>query len=1599
MSNTTKLNARDAHVLSMLSYLNLDQEVVQSNLNESRKLRDIFYGHDGKIREEIRIRAATDSVMADTISHMENFPRHYDNVLDTHALVSTSHISTPESESVGYYGIVTQQIGSGDYYLSSRGTETGSLHALSNDLIAGYDGLVSGSSAQLEAAKNFMYSVIADASSADSTLSFSSMNNTGHSLGGWLAQALSYELQSQELATEAITFAAPGAMHGQADNPQYHPEAITNYGSEGDPVYALGGEHIGTTVDLTGQTGDESYNFSKHNLDKLHVMAFDNDGNILAGQLNLEYADRQAVHYAEKLHELTSQIEAIKSQALDGLRVSGSEISSQIVSNDPVALDKYFSLLKQEEALKSEIEGLQAFAEPMANYQQTALSGIDVQANQQSAEASIFGSLNNQLFSIRDFVNEVFNIVIFQETYTDPLIFDLDNDGIETIAANQGVLFDHDGDAIKNGSGWASADDALLVRDINQNGEIDSGAELFGENTLKHSGDFAQDGFDALSDLDSNHDGVIDRKDAAFSELNLWQDINQDGITDEGELLGLSERGIQKIDLAASAVNRDAEGGNIFKESHYITETGSKYSIGAINFEHNLFYRDFNDDFYRNFTDEQIDAAKINFQLRGAGALRDLEQAALLNLQIPEIVEQIKGTKNYLERKALLPELVAAWSETAEGFSSVLDELNGKQLDNGITVRLDVNGEMAEWLNKVKVLEYFNARQFVTYSLHENGSAKTLMNLSFKDTAKNVFLQHNTTHDLTETDFILTSGKKIMIDRAYQSLIDSVDEAIYQQVDYQNLLAKVDMTVDDAGRLTADFTRLEQYFIDNINESPLNTLTALLAARKQSSGLLAKLGWDAEQTLIATLKQADDETKERLEAQGEITFFGGTRPGVRYLTEVSEYAESDGKLVIITSDEAADIQSDIEGSVVVSGDGSDEISSRRLEQPWRNDYRPEGQTCFGEKGDDRISGSSGDDTLDGGTGNDMLYGYQGDDVIYGRAGDDVIYAGNFGNDILDGGEGNDIIFAGVYNVADFFDNYPVFDAKLSVLNHYHTNVYGGKGDDYIVSGFANRSTYAYALGDGHDVILKNAYYQESEGLVHHERFSVNRLAEDVKIDLFEDRLYFESGIVAEEVTTSRHDYDLKLTLIDGGSVTVKGFYHAEDDYFNRAKISSVEFDDGTIWQREDAILNPDPTAVEFQGSDQNDEFQGSIASDKLIGAKGNDTLYGLEGDDEILGGAGDDMLYGGEGSDTLSGGQGNDYLVGGKGANTLIFNADFGHDTVHAYRLSQSSNQINRVVFGEGIDTADLQFVRYQDDLKLIDNDGQNTITFNDFYRDVSSYEQLYIQRFQFADGTVIAADNPILAPDRFTGSEVGDFLVGKALSESLYGHSGNDTLKGAAGNDTLYGGQGDDFLHGEEDNDVLYGEAGDDRLSGDEGNDTLSGGEGSDRLFGGDGNDVLDGGAGRDFIRGGEGHNRYIFRAGDGMDNLSFTKFRVTGSETGERSETIVFSSDITIDDVRWYKSDGYYHELGSYLQHSGIEINAAGTRFVLEDYFNYADGISNEAGSLSTAPLFFEFADGDIWRLNYHEVLVDALHFSTSLSDQFCICTNRFSCFTDKE
>ncbi len=132
------------------------------------------------------------------------------------------------------------------------------------------------------------------------------------------------------------------------------------------------------------------------------------------------------------------------------------------------------------------------------------------------------------------------------ETY-DPLVIDLNNDGVKGTNLDYKINFDLDNNGFKEATSWIDNNDAFIAIDKNNNGAIDNGSELFGNksisnNAYAYTNPNAKNGFEALSEFDSNNDGIIDEKDKEFTNLLLWQDKNSNGISETDELIKLSNK-------------------------------------------------------------------------------------------------------------------------------------------------------------------------------------------------------------------------------------------------------------------------------------------------------------------------------------------------------------------------------------------------------------------------------------------------------------------------------------------------------------------------------------------------------------------------------------------------------------------------------------------------------------------------------------------------------------------------------------------------------------------------------------------------------------------------------------------------------------------------------------------------------------------------------------------------------------------------------------------------------------------------------------------------------------------------------------------------
>ena len=166
-----------------------------------------------------------------------------------------------------------------------------------------------------------------------------------------------------------------------------------------------------------------------------------------------------------------------------------------------------------------------------------------------------------------------------------PLVLDLNGDGIKTLSIDEGVQFDLLNTGDKVNVGWVSQQDGLLAMDVNGDGSINSGAELFGDRTVLADGTLAKNGWEALAAQDSNADGTIDAQDANFNQLRVWVDANSDGVTDAGELKTLADAHIASINLHHDSSSVQQNGNVVQMASTFTTTDGAVHTVADVGFQ------------------------------------------------------------------------------------------------------------------------------------------------------------------------------------------------------------------------------------------------------------------------------------------------------------------------------------------------------------------------------------------------------------------------------------------------------------------------------------------------------------------------------------------------------------------------------------------------------------------------------------------------------------------------------------------------------------------------------------------------------------------------------------------------------------------------------------------------------------------------------------------------------------------------------------------------------------------------------------------------------------------------------------------------------
>ena len=938
----------------------------------------------------------------------------------------------------------------------------------------------------------------------------------------------------------------------------------------------------------------------------------------------------------------------------------------------------------------------------------------------------------------------------------DPLTFDLDNDGIETvgISATNPILFDHNGDGVKTGTGWVAADDGMLVLDRNGNGSIDNGRELFGDSTIKSNGQVATDGFNALADIDSNADGMVNSADTQYTNLRIWRDLNQDGISQTGELFTLTSLNIASINVGSNLNSQTLANGNQVADlGTYTKIDGSTATVGEVT--GNL--ADINlaaDTFHRSFTTHLDTTAVANLpDMQGSGAVRDLREAATQSTILQNLLTQYSAATTRTAQMTLIDQLLDAWADTSGYAESYAARLAGSSytMPDGSTLPYTVNygafgsvtnasfdsgsfsgggsgaGGMITglhpeyqalidgWNQKIHILEAFNGNYF--FGLPSNPSTGARTGISFGN-ATSASVDSNGIVTSVPINIAYAQTQLDLLQQSYDALKRSIYDALLLQTRFKPLLDQVDLVIDSTG-IHLDFTQLTNSFMQKINTNAETGLLDLVDFNAATKSMLKDTGWNGSMLMAEQLENHLTPTiAEALKQSGVLV---------------------DGTQGFIPTGTNND-------DVMVGTNQSDNFSSGN-----GND------TLIGLTGDNTLDGGNGDDTLIGGTGNDFLIGSNGNDTY-----------------VLGAGSGAD-------RISDYDDGSTTDIVQLGFKSTDITSLQRVGNDLVMQSSTGEQLTVTDQMGDGHN------YY--GHGV---------------------EQFKFSDGVTLTHA-------DLATRVITNGSTgddSLIGLSH----YSNR--INGMDGNDTLTGGSVDDVINGGAGNDVLYGNNGNDTLDGGTGDNTLDGGNGDDTLIGGTGNDFLIGSNGNDtyVLGAGSGADRISdyddgsttdivqlGFKSTDITSLQRVGNDLVMQSSTGEQLTVTDQMGDGHNY-----YGHGVE----QF-KFSDGVTLTHADLATRVITNGSTGDDSLIGlSHYSNRINGMDGNDTLTGGSV--DDVINGGAGNDVLYGNNGNDTLDGGTGDNTLDGGNGDDTLIGGTGNDFLIGSNGNDtyVLGAGSGADRIS-----------------------------------------------------------------------------------------------------------------------------------------------------------------------------------------
>ena len=335
-----------------------------------------------------------------------------------------------------------------------------------------------------------------------------------------------------------------------------------------------------------------------------------------------------------------------------------------------------------------------------------------------------------------------------------------------------------------------------------------------------------------------------------------------------------------------------------------------------------------------------------------------------------------------------------------------------------------------------------------------------------------------------------------------------------------------------------------------------------------------------------------------------------------------------------------------------------------------------------------------------------------------------IIKGSTGNDYLYGGSGDDTL----------------------ISNTGSDHLYGGSGNDTLIYGGNSANVYTGLIGEaGNDTYIVDKALLGSLSYVH------------ILDNSNEQNILYLKSVSADEIILKQASADRVITFNDSTASI----------HFGEGQLSSIIFDDGTVWDKAQIEAN-------IIG-----KLLGTEADDRLQADANYSVIYGLEGNDTIQGGVQNDYLYGGSGDDTLISNTGSDHLYGGSGNDTLIYGGNSAN--VYTGLIGEAGNDtyiVDKALLGSLsyvhiLDNSNEQNILYlksvsADEIILKQASADRVITFNDSTASIH-FGEGQLSSIIFDDGTV------------WDKAQIEQYIA-----KTVLGTTGNDVIETSIANQTF---------------------------------------------------------------------------------------------------------------------------------------------------------------------------------------------------------------------